>query len=212
MSYRSVYPPIAIAFVVVLILASSYFFPIQGLQDIADNAYYWATLVAQAGAFLGLVALTRSHLRIARRKTEGYWGPSIVFLVSCYIVIIFGVFAGGTANPVASWFRMVVYEYSNRAILALLGPIVIATAYRVMLIKSIDVLVFVLGTFFVIMQNAPIGGVIWSSFPVIGEWVQLNPMSGVIRGLAIIIALNLMVLGIRFMLGWERSLFGIREE
>ena len=62
------------------------------------------------------------------------------------------------------------------------------------------------------MQNAPIGGVIWNAFPVIGEWVQLNPMSGVIRGLAIIIAMNLMVLGIRFMLGWERSLFGITEE
>jgi hypothetical protein len=60
----------------------------------------------------------------------------------------------------------------------------------------------------VMLRNAPIGNVIWTGFPVIGTWLLNIPNTAGNRAVFIGVGVGTILLGLRVLLGYERSYLG----
>jgi hypothetical protein len=85
---------------------------------------------------------------------------------------------------------------------------VASSAYRAFRARSAEALLFLVAGAIVMLGRAPIGEVIWSQFPVITEWIMKYPNLAGMRGVQIGVAVGVIGVGIRVLLGIDRSYLG----
>jgi hypothetical protein len=74
--------------------------------------------------------------------------------------------------------------------------------------RSIESALLLITGVIVMLRNAPIGNVIWTGFPVIGSWLLDVPSVAGNRAVFIGVGIGTVLLGLRVLLGYERSYLG----
>jgi hypothetical protein len=173
----------------------------------------WMTVVSAFSLCLASVNLIVVHSRNVSRK-QPEWIYSVVLLGS---LVIYGIWCTYIQlNPddtVASSGYSLIYNYILSPLMtgqwACLAFYVASASYRAFRARNLEATVLLGSAILVMLGATPVGGVIWSKFPVIQRWlIDIPNMTGQ-RALLIGAAVGSFVACLRTMLGIERGHLGI---
>ena len=195
--------------VTVLMFVEYFFFP----QDwiVASTIRNWAVIIYNLSLGLGAVRLIMQHVMGTQRRREN-WQFSLLFLVA-FVIMLFTGLAGylgtgvATSNSIYNWLFNHVYTSLGATTYAITGFYIFSAAYRAFRARNVDASLMLIAGCFVILSNAPVGEVIWSGIPVIGEWFRFVGQVPGMRVFGIVGALGTIAYGFRALLGKEKGFY-----
>jgi hypothetical protein len=206
--------PLAITFLVGMFMLVDYFVPYHAVSAAAEEMKQWGTIVIAASILLGVGNLIRVHSHKIRRRREG-WGYSVVTLAIMVIMFGFGgpwgtIEEGSTFN----WMFLNMQVPLQSTMFSLLAFFIASAAYRAFRLRSAEASLLLIAAIIVMLGRVPLGQFLTESWP---EPVRLPNMTEVImaypnmaafRGILMGAALGVMAMGLRIILGIERSYLG----
>lgn len=198
------------AVVTVIMFIEFFFYPEWKL---AENLRTYATIIYNISIGLGAVTLLRSHSRKVQRRAADVWPFSAWLIIIFAITFItglagFAMTGDGQGNSLYDWLFRYVYTPLGQHLYPITGFYIFSACYRSFRARNIDAALLLIAGCLVILTNAPIGGVIWSGFPIIGRWLlDFGQVPGM-RCFQIVGALGMLAYGFRALLGRERGFYG----
>jgi len=195
--------------VTVLMFVEYFFFP----QDwiVASTIRNWAVIIYNISLGLGGVRLIMQHTMGTQRRREN-WQFSVLFLVA-FVIMLFTGLAGylgtgvATSNGIYNWLFNNVYTPLGSTTYAITGFYIFSAAYRAFRARNVDAALMLIAGCFVILSNAPVGEVIWSGIPAIGEWFRFVGQVPGMRVFGVVGGLGTIAYGFRALLGKERGFY-----
>ena len=177
------------------------------LTSLATRIMRMSTIIAAFALTIGAINLVRFHSRHIMRRTpvQWYWSAYVLCLFIPFVVL--GIVMGPT-YPLYDWIFQNVNMPLGTAFWGLLAPYIVTASYRAFRIKSVESTILALCCFFVLLRNAPLGGAIWSGFPVIGDWISDYPQTMGSRVFWVGVAIGSISLYIRTLRGVETAHLG----
>jgi len=197
--------------IVTVIMFVEFFF--METWQFAENLRTYATIVINISLGLGAITLLRSHSKAIQRRDEGVWMFSAWLIIFFALTLLTGLAGwlmtgGGQGNAIYDWFFRYVYTPLGQTLYPITGFYIFSACYRAFRARNIDAALLLIAGCFVILTNAPIGGAIWSGFPLIGRWfLDFGQVPGM-RTFQIIGAMGMLAYGFRALLGKERGFYG----
>jgi hypothetical protein len=197
-----------VMFIVGFLCIIELFFPqLPGLKGTVDSLSSWIPILINLSALIGTYSLLKRNIDDVMRRKKEYWLSAWVVILW---VIVFGVFlaTGSTNSPQYTWLYDNIYTPLQSGTMALLSFYILLSAARAFRARTIEVGIMILGAIFVFFTNATVGGAIWSGFPTIGNWFLNYPVFGTTRAIAITAGVGTIVMGVRILLGDEKTILG----
>lgn len=186
-----------------------YFLNIKALADAASTIRSWVVIISTFALGLGIFTAFRVHVSHVQKKSKGQWLFS-AWLIGLFIILTLM----GLIDPkfvVYDWVFQNVYVALSTTLYATTGFYIFSAAYRAFRARNIEAAILIISGILILLRNAPVGEVIWSGFPILGEWVLMKGQVGGMRTLTFVAAVGLIGFGIRTLLGMERGYFGGAE-
>jgi len=198
--------PLAITIVLVLLEVADYFFTVPIINSIARDVTV-ATLVMSACAIgIGIISLARIHVtRITKKRPHSL--ESAIMLVTLAAFILIGAVLG-SANPNYVYMFQNIIVPLDSTMFSLAGFFMGSAAYRAFRARSNEALFLLIAAVLVMLGQAPIGETLWSGFPGISQWILDVPNTAGVRALIMGIAIGMLSLTIRMLMGHERGYLG----
>ena len=217
--------PLAITFIVGVAYVISYFIPHAPFNHFEAWFTDWFAIIAAFAIWLGALNLMKiSIIKIARKKSD--WPLAVLIIVSFLIIVIFGFYEGYkglAADPPGSfrdpgtafdWLYVNVYSALSSTMFALLAFFVASASYRAFRARNLEATLLLIAAFFVMIGRVPVGDIITQWMPrdyQLSQWANwimnvLNTAGQ--RAIMIGIALGLVSMSLRIILGLERSYLG----
>jgi len=199
--------------IVALVMMLEYYFGknipgLSGATGIAAQLQVWALIIQLMAIGLGAINLVQVHYRQISRKTN--MAPySAVFMVFFAFLLLLGLYklATGVEPPQYTWIFANWYTSLGATLYAITGFYIFSAAYRAFRARNIDAAILLVAGIFVLLANAPIGEVIWSGFPLIGNWFNNVGQIPGMRTFTVVGALGLLAFGFRALIGKEKGFY-----
>lgn len=201
--------------VTVLIFIELFFVP--GSWAVAETVRTWAVIIINISLGLGAIRLLMSHTMNVQRRggTWAYSGWLLIFFAIMFLTGMAGYVMTGAQgnNQIYDWLFRHIYTPLGATLYAITGFYIFSAAYRAFRARNIDAALMLVAGCFVILSNAPVGEVIWSGIPTIGEWFRFTGQVAGMRTFAIVGTLGMIAYGFRALLGKEKGFYaGAAEE
>jgi hypothetical protein len=198
-----------VAGIAAIIAILSYYFTGISQTGVADQIYKWALIIQLMAIGLGAINMVQYHYKNIQRRTKGLWYNSLWFMIFFVILLVTGLMyiASGTQPYVYNWSFTYVYTSLSSTLYAITGFYIFSAAYRAFRARNIDATLLLVAGIFVMLANAPIGEVIWSGFPTIGNWLNNSGQIPAMRTFVITGALGVLAFGFRALLGKEKGFY-----
>jgi len=197
--------------IVTILMFIEFFF--IGTWNVAEELRTWATIIANIAIGLGAVRLLWEHASNIQRRRKGVW-PFSIWLYIIFLVTFLSGLSGylikqdAMVNPIYNWLFTHPYTSLGQTLYAITGFYIFSAAYRAFRARNIDAALLLIAGCFVILTNAPVGGVIWGGIPVLGRWfLDYGQVPGM-RCFLIVAAFGMLAYGFRALLGRERGFYG----
>lgn len=190
--------PVTIAVLVGLITLAA----ILLSSPVVDLLLNWAGFVAAAALILGILNLLSVHVR----RTAGGNVYSLVLVLSMLATFALAITdaAGQTQGGVEAVFS-VVQAPLEAALASLLAFFLLFAGVRMMRVRrSAVAVVFLVTALFFLVTQAPLSQALSSTLLPIREWLDAIVVVSGTRGLMLGIALGVIVLSVRLLIGLER--------
>ncbi|MCP4703628.1 MAG: hypothetical protein GY865_03380 [candidate division Zixibacteria bacterium] len=220
--------PVLITFIVGTVLILSVFFP--PVELMGEDFSIFFDIIAVFAFFLGGGNLLRIHFGKVYKKRED-WGFSVVTLCGFLIMMMAGIFKlwnpGGIAADVAapgSMFQLMydwMFNPLGASMYSLLAFYVASASYRAFRAKNIDATILLVAAFIILLGRTPLGmyATSWipESFsimqiPNLAIWIMVSPNLAGQRAIMIGIALGVVSMSLRLILGVERTYLGVDND
>ena len=199
--------PLYIASFLAAFMIVEFFINLPILKSISSELQSWGVVVAAFALGLGVITVTRNNYGIIKRR-EGNWPYFLWGLIVMFVMIGTGLIGDIGKNPTFLWLYNNAFTHLSSTMYSILAFFITTAAYRAFRARNIDAALVLIAGVFVIMTIAPIGAVIWSGFPTIGQWFLDIPNMAGMRGIIIGVGLGVLALGVRTILGYERAHLG----
>ncbi len=216
--------PLFITFFVGTLLIVSVFLP--PAESWGENFSVYFDIIAVFAFFLGGGNLLRNHLmKVAARKKE--WLYSVVTLVGFVVMLAAGLFKIGNTAGIAgeltltgSWFQTLflnVMSPLNSSMYALLAFFVASASYRAFRAKNREATILLSAAFIILLGQTAFGTFLTSwipqqadilQIPNLAIWIMTGPNLAGQRAILIGIALGVVSMSLRIILGIERTYLG----
>ncbi|MEA3409019.1 MAG: hypothetical protein U9Q95_01585 [Candidatus Eisenbacteria bacterium] len=206
--------PLAITFLIGIFMLVDFFVPHHVVSSSAEEMKQWGTIIIAASILLGVGNLIRVHFHKIRRRREG-WGYSVTTLAIMVIMFVFGGPWGTIEEGSAfNWMFLNMQVPLQSTMFSLLAFFIASAAYRAFRLRSAEASLLLIAAIIVMLGRVPLGQLLTRSWP---EAIQLPNMTEVImaypnmaafRGILMGAALGVMAMGLRIILGIERSYLG----
>jgi hypothetical protein len=206
---RSSNIPVGIIFIVGVLVTSAYFIDVPAISEASNFAQSMAVILTAFATGVGAISMIRLHGNNIMRKREGQWYLSVVFFIA--LILMFVTAIADIQFLKHPWYLFIVNNFYNpltSSFYAILGFFIVSASYRAMRARSIESGLLLITGVIVMLRNAPIGNVIWTGFPVIGTWLLNIPNTAGNRAVFIGVGVGTILLGLRVLLGYERSYLG----
>jgi len=220
--------PLTITFIVGVVLILSVFFP--PIETLGEDFSLFFDIIAVFAFFLGGGNLIRVHAdKISKKKRD--WGFSIVTVIGFILMLAAGLLKlwnpGGIAADVAatgSMFQLMydwIFNPLGATMYALLAFYVASASYRAFRAKNSDATILLVAAFIILLGRTPLGvyATSWvpESFsimqiPNLAIWIMTSPNLAGQRAIMIGIALGVVSMSLRLILGVERTHLGSDNE
>jgi len=216
--------PIAITFIIGMFMIVDFFVPHAYVSASAEELKQWGTIIIAASILLGIGNLLRVHSKKIARKEEG-WGYSIVLLVIMAVMLWFGLWPGATLGPnemvgtveegsYFNWMFLNMQVPLQATMFSLLAFFIASAAYRAFRLRSAEASLLLIAAIIVMLGRVPLGQAITQNLPEkaqlpwLTEVIMEYPNMAAFRGILMGAALGVMAMGLRIILGIERSYLG----
>jgi len=186
------------------LMITEYFLNIDPLKIVANEFKTWAVITAAFALILGGISIFRLHIGHIRRRTEGKWYLSIFILALIVVMLIVGTYFGLNSTQYLWWYNTF-YMPGRRTVFSLTALYILVYGYTAYKIKSTESAVLIITVMLCMLGNIPLGELIWSGFGDIASWLGSTGQMGGSRGMAISIAIGVIVISIRTLLGIEKG-------
>lgn len=190
--------PVTIAVLVGLVTLGAVLF----LPSIADILLNWAGFVAAAALLMGIVNLLGVHVRRGRRGNA----HSVVLVLAMVVVFALAVTdgLGLTQQGVTTVFNLIQVPL-EAALASLLAFFLLFAAVRMMRHRAgWATILFLISTLFFLATQLPAIEPITSWLTPVRAWIDAIIVISGMRGLLIGIALGIVTLSVRLLIGFER--------
>ncbi len=216
--------PLLITIVVGWVLIFSVFIP--PLESWGEEASLFFDIIAVFAFFLGGGNLIRVHSDKIGRQAPN-WGYSVVTLIGFAAVLAVGLFKIG--NPIGikgavdapgSYFELL-FRYMisplQATMYSLLAFYVASASYRAFRAKNVEATILLIAAFVILLGRTPLGMIMTSwmppslslaEIPNMAIWIMNAPNLAGQRAIMIGIALGVISMSLRLLLGIERSYLG----
>jgi hypothetical protein len=199
--------PKAIATICGLVMVISYFLVFESVGSIATELTSWATVVAYFALILGTINLVTFHMKRVRKKEAKVW-PFSAWLIFVLVVVFAVGLTQGVSSPTYQGLYKTVFQPLDGTIFGLLGFYIVSASYRAFRVRTFESALLLIGAVFVMLMNAPIGAVIWSGFPIVGDFLYGQVTAAANRAIIMGIATGTIVLALRIIMGRETRYLG----
>ena len=209
--------PLMLCFIAGMINIAQYFFNIPELTTANTKLNNWVMIMGGTMIGLGTINLFMIHIRRVQRRTAGQWPFSIWLMFGILFSIVLGFWEKLPWNvPVLEtvynkWLYINVNMALSITIFSLFGFYVVSATIHALQLRSLESALFMFGAVVVFLWNAPLGGVIWEGFLPFGSWISANITGSTFRAVTIVMAIGILSLGIRILLGQERGWLGVES-
>lgn len=217
--------PIAITFIVGIVFALAYFIPRWPFNQFEGQFGDWFGIIAAFAIWLGALNLMKiSTIKIIRKRPD--YPYAVIIIVSFLIMVFFGFYEGYKglfAEPQFSyrdagtgfnWLYEYVYSALSATMFALLAFFVASASYRAFRARNLEATLLLVAAFFVMLGRVPVGDLLTGWLPQgytmssWANWIMAVPNSAGQRAIMIGIALGLVSISLRIILGLERTYLG----
>jgi len=202
--------PTITTFVVGVIVILDYFFQLGtgtlSLEYFSREIQNWMLIVAAFAMGLAAINLIRLHVVQIRQRKTG-WYNSVALIITLVVMSIIGI-SMGTDSPLYRYWYNALLVPIDATIFSLLAFYITSAAYRAFRARNFDAAVLLVTAFIVMLGRAPIGEQIWSSAPSVANWIMDYPNMAGQRGIIIGSAIGAVSLGLRILVGMERTYLG----
>lgn len=181
-----------------------YFTDGSPVDNAAEVLSLWVSFIIGFAVLIGVINILRVHVgRIRRREPDQIY--SLVLLVSAIVVIGAGVYGKvtGMRDDVTNWIFQYIYQPLSATFFSLLAFLMIATAVRVLRLRTVESSLLLVGAVIVLLGQVAISPI--SNFAAISQWFQDYPVQGAIRGILIGAALGAIATSLRYLLGVDNQ-------
>ena len=199
--------PLLTTALLTMLMLVEYFIDVPALRYIGGDIRSWGVVIAAFVMPLGIITMVRNNLNIIRRR-DRYWPYHLWSIIVLFTMIGAGLIGELGKHTVFLWLYNNVMIHLSSTMYSILAFFITTASARAFRARNIDSALVLISGVFVILTVAPIGGVIWSGIPVIGNWFLDIPNMAGMRGIIIGIGLGILALGVRTILGYERGHLG----
>ncbi len=198
--------PILVAFLSAMIVVISNFVEVPGLDVVSKDVKNFGAIIAGFTLFVGLIGIVRSHFdNVTKRKPMWPYSASLIAVLVLFLVV--GL-AYGTSSAEFTWIYDTIYGPLTATTYSLLAFWVCSAAYRAFTPRTWESAILVVTGLFVFFGVQPIASVVSPVFNDIQSFIQNVLNVAGIRGVVLGIGIGIIGLGLRIILGWERSWMG----
>lgn len=199
--------PMLITALTGFVMIFSYYFEVSFLKEGASMLSRWGVIILAFAMAYGVLTLTVTHgKRILQRGKD--WQYSLILVAFMWTMVIAGVIPPMVSNPYATWIYTNLIRRMHVTAYALLCPYIAAAAYRAFRARSLEAGLLLVAGVLVMLKNAPIGAAIFPPLAQAGAWIYSVPNMAAQRGILIAIATGTVALGVRIILGYEKTVLG----
>lgn len=216
--------PLVITFLAGAFILVDFFVPHAAVSSAAEEMKQWGIIVIAASILLGIGNLIRVHSRKIARRQEG-WGYSIIMLSVMAVLLWFGLWPGERLGPnemigtveEGSYFNWMFHHMQvplQSTMFSLLAFFIASAAYRAFRLRSAEASLLLIAAIIVMLGRVPLGQYLTrnlpekATLPWITETIMSYPNMAAFRGILMGAALGVMAMGLRIILGIERSYLG----
>jgi hypothetical protein len=196
-----------------VLMIIQYFVPHQVSQEIYNYYLDWIVIVGSFALILGVGSLLRIHSHKVRRKAPN-WPYSLAVIIPIYVVPIFALlvpssFGGGQEAPSVFHFSFVAIQVPIQSTMfSLLAFYIASAAFRAFRAKSALATVLLLAAVVVMMGQVPVGELLGSWFPKVGQWILRFPNLAAKRAIEIGVGFGILATSLKIIFGVERNWLG----
>lgn len=202
--------PVVLGLAVGAVIVLDYFFKIgtgaASLANLSREVQNWVLIIAAFALALAAVNLMRIHVANIRARRSG-WYNSAALLLTLVVMATIGI-VKGTTDPLYRYWYTGFLAPVDATIFSLLAFYITSAAYRAFRARNIDAAILLAVAFVVMLGRAPVGEMIWKGVPAVTSWLMDYPNMAGQRGIIIGAAVGALSLGLRILVGLERSYLG----
>jgi hypothetical protein len=226
--------PIAVAFIMGVVMFVTYFIPTRESSDFIEEISRWNRVIGGFTLLLGIYSLLNHHYHKLRRRVEG-WGFSVVVYVGFTAMLLAG-FIWGLRNPDPitttnaagalvqvqphvpfDWMYNYIFAPMQATMFSILAFYISSAAYRAFRARTKEATVLLITAVIVMLGRVPLGasmipfhpfGGEVQFLPYVTEWILNNPSMAAQRGIMIGIGLGMIATSLRIIFGIERAYMG----
>jgi len=200
----------AILLVVSLAILFDFAFRNPALQSLATDLNNWAVVVGAFALGIGAYSLILRHGGIIAKK-RSMWPYSLLLLVTMLVFVVTGLITGSITSPQYNWIYSTFVMPVSSTLYGMNAFFIASASYRAFKARSWEALVLLVSAIFLMLKNAPIGGVISPVLPQIGGVIWDFAGATGMRALLIGIGIGTLALGLRVIIGQEKTPLGGAE-
>ncbi len=202
--------PIIVVFGFGFFMLVSFFIPIKGVQDTSQTFQNWYLGVMAFFVFIGIFNIIKINFEKIQRRLRD-WEYSIILLVCLFIMMAAGFIGGPSGGLFLYLFRNFQIPL-GATMFSLLAFFVASAAFRAFRARNPEATLLLIAAVLVMIGRVPIGYWLWHGFPNLVEWIMNVPNTAAKRGILFGIDLGMISMGLRVLLGIERSYMGGGKE
>lgn len=199
--------PLAITFVVGLIVVLANFLAPQTFVKINNEVRTWFQLVSSLFCALGVANLTRIHGKKVSQQSEG-WIFSVIMFIAMFGFMITALSVGQQSALYNNLYNNTIVPL-NATMYSILMFYIASAAYRAFRVRSMEATLLLIAAAIVMLGKAPIGEVVLGKWVATWtNWILAVPNTAGMRGIQLGATLGGIAMALRVLLGIERAHFG----
>lgn len=198
--------PRLITLVAGLTVLADKFFAFAPVHGLSTWFLQYSVLFAAFAMILGSANLIRVSANKIRIKRE-HWQYNYVLIVAIVGYTLLGLTAG-TKSPSYLFLYNNVYVPAQATIISFMAFWLASACYRAFRARNAHAVILLISGVTVMLGKIGIGSLIWKALPGMAGWIQNVPQSAVMRSLGVGIAIGMLGIGLRTIVGIERGFLG----
>jgi hypothetical protein len=176
-------------------------------NQMGNQLITWAIILYTLSYLLGGYSLFRYHLHMIQRKRENYQF-SYLLIISFVVFLFLGLLKSATGLATYDWIWSNILLPLQIAMLSYVGFYTYTVFFRGARSRSWEAGLLLAVSILLMLYQAPAGPAYWSGFETIGNWIKDVPNTAGMRAINIGIAVGLIAIFVRTLLGLERAQLG----
>jgi hypothetical protein len=190
-----------------------YFVAFTPLNNLVGTMNTWVLILTSESIIIAVITFLRRYSKIAmesQRKGEMDGIIASVIAIICFAIAVYTGMAHGTSSDIFRRWYVMLFPPSHATMWALNAFFLASSSYRAFKARNVESALLLICAGITMMSLAPAGGLVWTGFEPLTNFLSNSFQRATERAIAIGGAIGIISIGLRIIFGFERSYMGER--